>query len=253
MDSPLPYIGGKSKLARTIIQMIPKHEAYCEVFAGAAWVFFQKDPSKYETINDLDSDLVVFYRVLQNHLEEFIKQFKWLLVSREWFKDWKRQIEAGGLTDIQRAARYYYLQRAAFGGKVKGRVFGSNPLRYPKVNLLRLEEELSAVHLRLARVTIENLPWRRFVERFDRPQTFFYLDPPYWKAPVYQHNMGLNDYREMAEVLGRIKGKFIWSINDRPEIREIVKGFKVKPVRLAYTAGAASNTVPAKELLVSNY
>ena len=87
MNSPLAYIGGKSKLSEIIIQMIPEHRAYCEVFAGAAWVFFRKEPSKYETINDLDSDLIVFYRVLQNHLEEFLKQFKWLLSSREWFDD----------------------------------------------------------------------------------------------------------------------------------------------------------------------
>ena len=100
MDSPLAYVGGKSKLSNMIIEMIPKHQAYCEAFAGAGWVFFRKEPSKYEVINDLDSDLISFYRVVQNHLEEFLKQFKWLLSSREWFEDWKRQQEAGGLTDI---------------------------------------------------------------------------------------------------------------------------------------------------------
>ena len=73
MNSPISYIGGKSRLAETIIKMMPQHESYCEVFAGAAWVFFRKEPSKYETINDLDSDLITFYRVLQNHLEEFQK------------------------------------------------------------------------------------------------------------------------------------------------------------------------------------
>jgi DNA adenine methylase len=83
VNSPLAYIGGKSKLSKTIIEMMPAHKAYCEVFAGAAWVFFRKPPSKYEVINDLDSDLICFYRVLQNHLEEFLRQFKWLLASRE--------------------------------------------------------------------------------------------------------------------------------------------------------------------------
>jgi len=83
MNSPLLYIGGKSKLSETIIKMISPHQTYCEVFCGAAWVFFRKEVSKYEVINDLDSDLVTFYRVLQNHLEEFLKQFKWVLSSRE--------------------------------------------------------------------------------------------------------------------------------------------------------------------------
>jgi len=252
MKSPLAYIGGKSKLSETIIDMIPEHLAYCEVFAGAAWVFFRKDLSKYEVINDLDSELVTFYRVLQNHLEEFLKQFKWLLSSREWFEDWKRQQEAGGLTDIQRAARYYYLQRHSFGGRVRNRTFGVGQLRLPKINLLRLEEELSAIHLRLVRVTIENLPWQEFVTRYDRPQTFFYLDPPYWKAPVYRHNLELEDYQEMAVVLAEIKGKFILSINDLREMRSTFRKFNIKPVTLKYSVAEKTSTV-GKELLVSNF
>ena len=252
MKSPLAYIGGKSKLSETIIDMIPEHLAYCEVFAGAAWVFFRKDLSKYEVINDLDSELVTFYRVLQNHLEEFLKQFKWLLSSREWFEDWKRQQEACGLTDIQRAARYYYLQRHSFGGRVRNRTFGVGQLRLPKINLLRLEEELSAIHLRLVRVTIENLPWQEFVTRYDRPQTFFYLDPPYWKAPVYRHNLELEDYQEMAVVLAEIKGKFILSINDLREMRSTFRKFNIKPVTLKYSVAEKTSTV-GKELLVSNF
>jgi len=158
MNSPLAYIGGKSKLSETIISMMPEHKAYCEVFAGAAWVFFRKEMSRYETINDLDSDLIIFYRVLQNHVEEFLRQFKWLLSSREWFEDWQRQQEAGGLTDIQRAARYYYLQRQCYGGRVRSRTFGTGPMHRPRINLLRIEEELSEIHLRLARVIIVRWP-----------------------------------------------------------------------------------------------
>jgi len=252
MKSPLAYIGGKSKLADMIVKMIPEHQAYCEVFAGAAWVFFRKEHSKYETINDLDSDLVTFYRVLQNHLEEFLRQFKWLLSSREWFEDWKRQQEAGGLTDIQRAARYYYLQRHSFGGRVRSRTFGPGPMRRPRINLLRIEEELSEVHLRLAQVTIENLPWQDFLARYDRVETFFYLDPPYHKAPYYNHNLVLEDYQEMAEILDKIKGRFILSINDHPEMREVFKRFKIKQASLKYSVSKGP-LKEAKELLVSNF
>ena len=253
MNSPLAYIGGKSKLASTIIPMIPKHRAYCEVFAGAAWIFFRKEPSKYETINDLDSDLVAFYRVLQNHLEEFLKQFKWLLSSREWFEDWKRQQEAGGLTDIQRAARYYYTQRLAFGGRVKGRTFGATQMRLPKINLLRMEEELSEVHLRLASVQIESLPWQEFIKRYDRKGTFLYLDPPYHKLPFYSHNLELKDYQEMAKILAGVKASFILSINDLPEIREVFggNGFNIKPVELKYSVSRGKLTT-GKELLIRN-
>ena len=251
MNSPLAYIGGKSKLAKTIIDMMPDHKSYCEVFAGAAWVFFKKPVSKYEVINDLDSDLVVFYRVLQNHLEEFLRQFKWLLSSREWFEDWKRQQAAGGLTDIQRAARYYYLQRLCFGGRVKGRTFGAGPMHPPRINLLRLEEELSAVHLRLVGVAIEHLSWDVFIDKYDRPEVLFYCDPPYYKMPYYEHNLDLADYEQMAEVLACIKGKFILSINDHPDIRKVFEGFKIRPVNLSYTVSKGKHT-NGRELLVSN-
>ncbi len=252
MNSPLSYIGGKSKLSETIIKMIPEHRAYCEVFAGAGWVFFRKEPSKYEAINDLDSDLIAFYRVLQHHLEEFLKQFKWLLSSREWFFDWKRQQKAGGLTDIQKAARYYYLQRHTFGGRVKNRTFGTAPTRRPRINLLRMEEELSEVHLRLATVVVENLSWQEFIQRYDRDETFFYLDPPYYKLPYYQHNLELEDYQKMAEILSGVKAKFILSINDHPEIRPIFKSFNIKPVSLKYTV-SVGKCKTGKELLINNF
>lgn len=253
MRSPLTWIGGKSRLAQTITGMIPEHTTYAEVFAGAGWVLFMKEPSKYEVINDINSDLIAFWRVVQNHLEEFMRQFKYLLVSREWFEDWQRQAEAGGLTDIQRAARFYYLQRCGYGGKVVGRTWGGGPLRLPRINLLRLEEELSQVHLRLARVTIEHLPWSEFVTRYDRPGTLFYLDPPYHGSErFYGNDFPRSDFRAIAGQLAGIEGRFILSINDVAEIRAIFKAYNIKQVPTSYTV--ASNEVQrVTELLVTNF
>jgi len=121
----------------------------------------------------------------------------------------------------------------------------------PRINLLRIEEEPSEVHLRLARVQIENLPWQEFIKRYDREQTFFYLDPPYYKAPFYSHNLELKDYREMAEILSKIKASFILSVNDHPGIREIFdgNGFSIKPVQLRYSISRERAT-RGKELLI---
>jgi DNA adenine methylase len=252
MNSPLSYIGGKSKLSKIIISMIPDHKTYCEVFAGAGWVFFKKDPSKYEMLNDKDGDLIAFYRVLQNHLEEFLKQFKWLLSSHQWWDEWTRQQEAGGLTDIQRAARYYYIQRQSFGGKVAGRTWGASVEHAPRINLLRIEEDLSAVHIRLSRVIIENLDWLNFVKKCDRKTSFFYLDPPYYRAPVYQHNFyKLDDFLFMAKELKSIKGKFILSINDLPEMRNCFSFFNIRPVTVGYTTGKSRSI--GKELIIKNF
>ena len=253
MRSPLTWIGGKSLLADKIIEMIPEHKQYCEVFAGAGWVFFKKERSRYEALNDINSDLVAFYRVLQHHLEEFCKQFKFLLTSREWFEDWKRQQEAGGLTDIQRAARFYYLQRLTFGGKVAGRTFGSTALHHPRINLVRLEEELSQVHLRLASVTIEHLPWSRCIDTYDRPETFFYLDPPYWDCENF-YGKGIfskEDFQLLSSKLLNVQGKFILSLNDTPEVRRLFMGFKITPVTTRYSCHKAKS-IKASELLISN-
>ncbi len=250
--SPLAYIGGKSRLAKQIIPMIPAHRTYCEVFAGAAWVFFSKEESRVEVINDLDSDLVSFYRCTQNHLEELLKQFKWLLSSREWFEDWKSQIECPGLTDIQRAARYYYIQRLCFGGRVRNRTFGLARDRRPRINLLRLEEEMSELHLRLSTVTIENLPALELIRRYDTPDVFFYCDPPYHEKPFYAHNMELADYQMLADALGKITGKFILSINDTPEMRDVFSNFEVIPVSLLYTVGTGKPS-KGEELIIKNF
>ncbi|WP_027360890.1 DNA adenine methylase, partial [Desulforegula conservatrix] len=245
---------GKSRLAAQIISMLPEHETYCEVCTGAGWVFFKKDPmlSKSEVLNDLDGELISFYRVVQNHLEEFLKQFKWLLTSRQMFEEWKGQLETGGLTDIQKAARYYYTQRLCYGGRVRNRSFGVSPGRAGKINIVRLEEEMSQVHMRLSGCVVEHLPWQDLVARYDRPGTFFFIDPPYYKAPYYKHNMVLDDYKEMAGILGSVKGKFLLTINDLPEIREVFKDFKQLEVKLRYSVARKSAT-EGNELIFTNY
>ena len=108
------------------------------------------------------------------------------------------------------------------------------------------------MHLRLSQVTIENLPWQDFIKRYDQPGTFFYLDPPYYKAPYYEHNLDLEDYQEMAEVLASINTQFILSLNDHPDIQETFKAFNIKPVKLNYTVARGKQT-KGKELLISNF
>lgn len=126
MRSPLTYLGGKSRLAKTIVSMIPEYHCYVEPFSGAAWVFFTKEPSRVEVINDMDGELVTFWRVIQNHLEEFLRFYKYAVISREIF-DLEKRRDPATLTDIQRAVRYYYLKRLCFGGKVDGRHFAAGP------------------------------------------------------------------------------------------------------------------------------
>lgn len=253
MNSILSYIGGKNLLTQKIIPHFPEHQTYCEVFAGAAWMLFRKEQSKVEIINDINSDLVTLYRVIKLHLEEFIRYFKWLLVSRDEFERFKKE-NPECLTDIQRAVRFYYLLRCNYGSKPASHYFSVSPARPPRLNLLRLEEDLSAAHIRLSRVFIENLPYQTIIERHDRVDTFFYLDPPYYDCEDY-YGKGLfakADFQRLADMLSNIKGKFAMSINDVPEIRKMFKAFKVTEVATTYSV---SNTKKSKvvELLIMNY
>ena len=256
MKSPLNYLGGKSRLAKTIVPLIPDHTCYCEPFCGAAWVLFAKEPSRVEVINNMDGELVTFWRVVQNHLEEFLRYFKFAVISRKLF-ELEKQKDPTTLTDIQRAVRYFYLQKNSFGGKVTGRTFGTGPSSPVRLNLTTIEETLLEVHWRLARVTIECLDALECIRRYDRPDTFFYLDPPYWNTAGYAVPFRKEDYTHLRDTLLQIQGTFILSINDVPQIRTIFKPFRKKKVTTKYSTANGRTQSPSRsttrpELLIHN-
>ena len=254
MNSFLSYLGGKSRLTDQIIRRIPNHECYVEVFAGASWLLFRKEESKTEIINDINSDLVTLYRVIKNHLDEFVRYFRWILVSREEF-DRFRNTPPEVLTDIQRAARFYYLLKTGFGAKISSPTFSIAPSRPSNLNLLRMEEKLSAAHLRLTRVYIENAGYKKVLTRFDRPSTFFYLDPPYYRCED-DYGKGIfarEDFPRLREILAGLKGKFILSLNDTPEVRDLYKDFRTLSVRTSYSATGKGSKGGISEVLIMNF
>lgn len=248
----VPWIGGKRRLAKHILPLFPAHTCYVEPFCGAAALYFLKTPSKTEVINDINGELVNLYRVVKHHLEEFIRQFKWALVSRQIYK-WLQDTPEETLTDIQRAARFYYLHKQAFGGKVADHTFGTSTTSAPRFNLLRIEEELSMAHLRLSRTLIEHLDWHQCIERYDRPHTLFYCDPPYWGTEGYGVEFGLENYDHMADLARRIKGKMIISVNDIPEMRQVFNGLNMQSVDISYNLKVTGKPSPKKELVICNF
>jgi len=200
----------------------------------------------------VNGDLVSLYRVVQHHLDEFIRQFRWSLASRQVYA-WLQETRPETLTDIQRAARFFYLQKCGFGGKVEGQTFGTATTAPARLNLLRLEEDLSAVHLRLHQVFIEHLDWATCIQRYDRPHTLFYLDPPYWGTEGYGVDFGLEQYDHMADLLRTMKGKAAVSVNDIPEMRRAFKGLSMKRLAIKYTVGASGRGRGERgELLIMN-
>lgn len=255
MTNPIvPWMGGKRRLADRLIPLFPPHDCYVEVFAGGAALFFMRpQAAPVEVLNDINGDLVCLYRVVQNHLEEFVRQFKWALSSRQIF-EWQKMTRPETLTDIQRAARFFFLQQHAFGGKVTGQTFGTATTG-PAINLLRIEENLSAAWQRLSGTYIENLPWLECAERYDRAHTFHYMDPPYWKTAGYGQGFPFENYERMAEFMRRCKGKVMVSINDHPDIRRVFEGFHMEEVGLRYSVGMKqeSRAEVAGELVVMSY
>ncbi|MCM2340455.1 DNA adenine methylase [Rhodoferax sp.] len=253
LKSPLAWLGGKSRLADRIIDLIPQHTAYCEVFAGAAWVLFKKPESKVEIINDINRELVTLYRCVKHHLPALVEQFRWMLVARDEF-DRFLKTPADTLTDIQRSARFYYLAKAAFGARVNKPTFGIAASGAPRLNLLRLEEDLSEAHLRLSRVYIECRPYQDVIDRFDKPGTFFYIDPPYWgcENDYGKELFSREDFTRLAAQLAGVKGKFILSLNDTPGVRDVFGGFNLMQVNTRYSVGASKNQVVG-ELLITNF
>jgi DNA adenine methylase len=255
MTNPIvPWMGGKRRLAKSLFDLFPPHDCYVEVFAGGAALYFKRpEPAKVEVLNDINGDLVCLYRVVQHHLEEFIRQFKWALTSRQLF-EWQKMTRPETLTDIQRAARFYYLQHHAFGGHITGQTFGTATTAR-SINLMRIEETLSAAWQRLAGTYVENLPWLQCAERYDRPHTFHYMDPPYWKTKGYGSDFGMDQYEAMADFMRRAQGKVMVSINDHPDIREVFAGFRIEELSIRYsnTNQRQSKAKVTGELVVMNW
>lgn len=255
MKSPLCYMGGKSRLVGKLVPIIERtdHACYCEPFCGAAWVLFGKpeDISSNEVINDLDGELVRFWRCVQRHYFAFIDLYRHAVVSREVF-DWMKMERPETLTDLQRAARYYYLQRLSFGGKVAGRTFGYEVLRRPSLDIDGIAENLMDVHRRLARVTVEHLDAFDCIRRYDRPETLFFVDPPYMATTGYEVPFPSERYALLADLLGTIKGKFMLTMNNHPEARKIFGRFKVSEIRTTYSVGGGKNSERVTEILVTN-
>lgn len=251
-----PYVGGKRLLASTLVDIIERipHDAYVEPFVGMGGVFFRRrKPAKAEIVNDLSGDVATLFRVLQRHYLAFVEMLRWQLTTRAEFE---RLVATSPdtLTDLERAARFFYLQKTVFGGKVVGRGFGVSATESAAFDITRIVPELEAYHLRLAGVVIERLPYAELIRRYDKPGTLFFLDPPYMGSEHY-YGRGLfqrQDYETLSELLKGLKGRFVMTINDRPETRRKFAHFRIQTRGLHYGVGGGKHTKRVQELIIQS-
>ncbi|MGV3278358.1 DNA adenine methylase [Rickettsiales bacterium LUAb2] len=267
IDPVAPWVGGKRILSKVIGAYIRKteHTTYAEPFVGMGGVFFRKRCiAPIEVINDYNGEIINLFRVLTRHKEAFINSIKYMFASREEFERFNN-INSAYLTDIEKAVRFFYLQRLGFGGVVNSKSFpihkatpskDCNKLyaKASRFNLERLIPKLDKVAERLYRVILENMDFEQFIKKYDSDFILYYLDPPYFNCENYygKDMFKREDFIRLRDTLANIKGKFIMSINDTPEIRKLFEQFIIKEVNTNYSiCGGKQKQVG--ELLIFNY
>lgn len=259
MRPPIPYYGGKQKQARILVQLVPSnHVIFAEVFAGSAAMTFAKAPSTTEVLNDINLNLVSFFRVLKDRSPEFREKIKWMPPSRDLNEEMRRVLCLGG-SELERAVALYYVLQTSFSAEEEAPI---KVLSGPKGNCYTLDTEgrsIERIRKRLSKVFIENLDFREFIGKYDRPETMLFLDPPYkdLDASRYAYRFSQKDHEDLAALLRTVKGRFILTYDDCTWIREAYKQFQF-PVTFEHKKnadpskkGGVKNTF--REVVISNF
>ena len=254
INSFMAWVGGKKALRDEILARFPRnYKRYIEVFGGAGWVLFHKPPGNdFEVFNDFNGNLVNLYRCVREQPEALRNELRYMLNSRLDFEYMKGMLHSQAvLPDVRRAAYYYALIRYSYAAGTS--TFGSQP--HAMWNNFPLIESAAG---RLQKVVIANKDCVKLIRQYDRPESFFYCDPPYYNADQYYEAVSSDgfDHAGLADALLGIKGKFLLSYNDCPEIRALYDrpGIVVEGIsRLSNIAQRYENGKQYPELLISNY
>lgn len=242
MKAPFCRVGSKKSLVKKILPLIPPHKVYVEPFVGSGQIFFKKEPIEKEVINDLDSTLMYHYRILKKtKSRDFKKDIDTIEENQAFFNK-------KATTEGQKLQKEIIRGCNTFGAKGTGKIFvDSNS--YPKLKNIDKYQE------RLKKTTILSQDYKSVMKKYDSKETFFFLDPPYEDSKKL-YKRGTINYEEMSSFLKGIKGKFLLTLNDSPNIRNIFNGFKIRSViARAYgnVRGGGIGTKDRRELIITNY
>jgi DNA adenine methylase len=255
LKAPFGWVGGKTKLASDIIDLIPQdHKTYIEVFGGAGSVLYQKEPSRLEVFNDINSELINLHRAIRNNPQSLSMYLNDLFISREIFDDIKKR-KMKPKNNIEAAAFYFYQLTQSFGSKGDNFAMSAKSGRKPK-NIYRDFKKISD---RLKGVTIENMSFSKLIPLYDKEDSFFYIDPPYVATEGYYKNTGgfeIEKHEELADLLSNTKSKFLLSYNDCQLVRELYRGFNIRTTKkIEYTLGKNMHgkNKSVREVFITNY
>ncbi|MCE9539759.1 MAG: DNA adenine methylase [Bacteroidetes bacterium] len=260
MKTPISYYGGKQKLAATILKLIPKHNLYCEPFIGGAAIFFAKEPSNLEVINDVNKELVNFYRTVQNDYVGLEKEIKITLHSRDLHR--KANViytNPDMFSEIKRAWSVWVLSTQSFAAMLDGSWgydVGKNTTTKKISN--KRESFTEDYAIRLQNVQIECTDALRIIRARDTKEAFFYCDPPYYNSDMGHYDgYTIEDFEGLLKCLSAVEGKFLLSSYPSPILKKYVKLHGWHQVEIEQTVSVGSNSPkPRKckiEVLTSNY
>ncbi|GHT16278.1 restriction endonuclease subunit M [Bacteroidia bacterium] len=259
MKTPITYYGGKQNMLKHILPLVPVHNLYTEAFVGGAAVFFAKEPALVEVINDLNGELINFYRTI-------VKDFKALKVLAE------QTLNARGLhehawyiynnhaffNNIERAWAVWVLSKLGFGGQISSS-FGFDKSKNTVAKKLSFAKENFNADLktRLEHTTIECDDALKIIARYDTPDAFHFVDPPYIGSNMGHYSGMFNEQnlRELLDLLAKIKGKFMLTMYPNETIRSTAKRNKwnIHAVERNITTCKSSSRRKQEEWIIMNY
>lgn len=260
MNSPIKWVGGKARLVNKLLPLIPEHKGYAEVFGGAGWLLFAKEPAKWEILNDLDNNLMNLWNVIKKYPDKFIKSFDYTLVSRDLFNQYKEKYKNNDYKDeIEQAHILYYLLKAGVGASLPdggGCGFGAAKDK-SRLRISKIPDDINNAYERLKTVTIECADFRRIFKTYDSKDTFFYIDPPYRNTTRSSYPVGDftdDDYIALANICRDLNGKFLLTINNDNFIKNIFKDFYIINHEVYYGICKTDNGRRSfDELIITNY
>jgi DNA adenine methylase len=251
MNSFIGWIGGKKLLREAIVKRFPDNIGrYIEVFGGAGWVLFYRERhAELEVYNDSNGDLVNLFRCVKYHCGELQRELSNMLNSRELFEDFKTQCYTRGMTDIQRAARFFMIVKTSYGSDARS--YGC-----VKKDVSVMAQYLTKIQERLSNVVIEHKDFESLIKVYDKPDALLYLDPPYYGTEKYYEALfSENDHIRLQGNLLNVKGRFVLSYNDCEYIRELYKDFWIEEVCRNHNLVGRYDRKEKKynELIIRNY
>jgi DNA adenine methylase len=255
LKTPITYYGGKQSLLKYLLPLIPPHTLYCEPFFGGGALLFAKPPSETEIINDLNGEVVNFFKVVKTKFKELQKEIQGTLYSRELFKRAKAMYDFPDMfTDVQRAWAFWVLTNQGFAGMIGAWGFGKTNSK-EKALLNKRADFTIAYAERFESVQIEHNDALKVIARCDDKESFIYCDPPYINSDQgHYEGYTPSDYKLLLDKLAKFKGKFLLSSYPNTELRAYIKKYKWKTQAIKKSVSVTKLTDKQKtELMVFNY